>query len=270
MAILSGALTTSGPSGGFSGTNNNNKNGNRGKGNANTNTSNKQQHVSYVSVPLCSSMVMSNADGRLLRFSVAWQSTTDYPWILKTVSCGYVLLTLLPSCTSLRLASCRPRWSSFAMKRLQLCYLKVLFSVLHKSIRETALLVICLRFLRIRWVPSSILNLKRFNAFLAYNHFKMEGLDCVKCLIERGDWMVKLDLQDAYYLVAVSSKHCKFLRFYWKGSLYEYICFPFGLFSAPRTFTKLTKSVVAQLRGLGIRLIIYLDDLLILNMFHDS
>ena len=93
----------------------------------------------------------------------------------------------------------------------------------------------------------------------------MEGLDCVKCLIERGDWMVKLDLQDAYYLVAVSSKHCKFLRFYWKGSLYAYICFPVGLFSAPRTFTKLTKSVVAQLRGLGIRLIIYLDDLLILN-----
>ena len=93
----------------------------------------------------------------------------------------------------------------------------------------------------------------------------MKGLDCVKYLIERGDWMVKLDLQDAYLLVAVHSEHFKFLRFYWKGILYEYVCLPFGLSSAPRVFTKLLRPVVAYLRSLGIRLFIYLDDLLIIN-----
>ncbi len=40
---------------------------------------------------------------------------------------------------------------------------------------------------------------------------------------------------------------------------------PFGLSSAPRVFTKLMKPVVAFLRGFGIRLIIYFDDLLIFN-----
>ncbi|KZR96378.1 Uncharacterized protein APZ42_009313, partial [Daphnia magna] len=53
-------------------------------------------------------------------------------------------------------------------------------------------------------------------------------------------------------------------------SLYEYLCLAFGLCSAPRVFTKLLKPVVAFLRGRGIRLIIYLDDLLFLNQSHDG
>lgn len=46
--------------------------------------------------------------------------------------------------------------------------------------------------------------------------------------------------------------------------MYEFACLPFGLSSAPRVFTKLMKPVVAQLRKQGIRLIIYLDDILIM------
>jgi hypothetical protein len=110
-----------------------------------------------------------------------------------------------------------------------------------------------------------ILNLKCLNRFIVYQQFKMEGLDCVKYIIQPGDWMAKTDLQDAYFLVAVTLEHRKFLRFFWNDVLYDYSCLPFGLSSAPRVFTKLLKPVVAYLRELGIRLVIYLDDLLILN-----
>ncbi|KZS06449.1 Uncharacterized protein APZ42_030096 [Daphnia magna] len=113
-------------------------------------------------------------------------------------------------------------------------------------------------------------HLKRLNAFIAYKHFKMEGLECVKFLLQRGDWMVKSDLQYAYFLVPLAPDHCRFLRFYWKGNLYEYLYLAFGLCSAPRVFTKLLKPVVAFLRERGIRLIIYLDDLLILNQSRDG
>jgi len=81
---------------------------------------------------------------------------------------------------------------------------------------------------------------------------------------KKGDFMVKLDLKDAYFTVLVWKGHQKFLRFIWKETLWEFACLPFGLASAPRTFTKIRKPVVATLRNLGIRLIIYLDDLLIL------
>ncbi len=47
--------------------------------------------------------------------------------------------------------------------------------------------------------------------------------------------------------------------------MYQYTCLPFGLSSAPWAFTKLLKPVVAYLRKRGIRLIIYLDDMLIIG-----
>ena len=46
--------------------------------------------------------------------------------------------------------------------------------------------------------------------------------------------------------------------------MYQYVCLPFGLSSAPRVFTKILKPIVARLRAMGIRLIIYLDDFLIM------
>ena len=59
--------------------------------------------------------------------------------------------------------------------------------------------------------------------------------------------------------------HWKYLRFLWKGTLQEFACLPFGLALAPRLFTKILKPVFALLRQSGIRMIIYLDDLLFMN-----
>ena len=59
--------------------------------------------------------------------------------------------------------------------------------------------------------------------------------------------------------------HKKYLQFLWKDSLLEFACLPFGLAVAPRVFTKILKPVVALLRRTGIRLIIYLDELLFMN-----
>lgn len=45
----------------------------------------------------------------------------------------------------------------------------------------------------------------------------------------------------------------------------DFACLPFGLASSPRIFTKLMKPVVAILRRTGIRLIVYLGDILFMN-----
>ena len=109
-----------------------------------------------------------------------------------------------------------------------------------------------------------VVNLKPLNQFLPYEHFKMEGIHMVRDLLRKGDFMVKIDLKDAYFTVPLCLAHQKFVRFSWEGTLYEFACLPFGLSIAPRVFTKIMKPVVALLRQLGIRLIIYLDDLLIM------
>ena len=74
--------------------------------------------------------------------------------------------------------------------------------------------------------------------------------------------MVKIDLKDAYFTVLLCQGHQTFVRFKLEGTLYEFACLPFGL--APRVFTKIMKPIVAFLRQLGIRLIMYLDNLLIM------
>ena len=109
-----------------------------------------------------------------------------------------------------------------------------------------------------------VINLKNLNSFVDFQHFKVEGIYMLRDLLKKGDFMVKLDLKDAYFTVPVWIGHQKYLRFLWKETLWEFACLPFGLANAPRTFTKIMKPVVAALRNLGIRLIIYLDDLLIL------
>ena len=40
---------------------------------------------------------------------------------------------------------------------------------------------------------------------------------------------------------------------------------PFGLGPAPKIFTKIIKHAVAFLRRLGVRIVIYLDDMIVLN-----
>jgi len=107
-----------------------------------------------------------------------------------------------------------------------------------------------------------VINLKKLNSFLNLYHFKMEGSHLLKSLVIEGDYFVKVDLKDAYFTVAIHPDHTKYLKFRWKGVIYMFTSLPLGLASAPWAFTKLLRVVIAVLRKQGVRLIIYLDDLL--------
>ena len=110
-----------------------------------------------------------------------------------------------------------------------------------------------------------IFNLRSLNQWVAYEHFKMEGIATIKEVVKQGDWMTRLDLKDAYLTIPIHPKEQKFFQFVWRGRKYQFVSLPFGLSSAPRLFTKLLRPVVGYLRSIGIRVVIYLDDLLLLN-----
>ena len=109
-----------------------------------------------------------------------------------------------------------------------------------------------------------VVNLKVLNSYVQQVPFKMEGIHLVKDLLRPGDWMTKVDLKDAYFAIPPHCQDRKFLRFQWQGKLYQFNCLPFGLSSAPWIFTKATKPVVTILRSLGMRIIIYIDDILVM------
>ena len=52
------------------------------------------------------------------------------------------------------------------------------------------------------WRP--VLNLKPLNRFVISPHFKMESVRSVKNLVQPGDWLIKLDLKDAYLAVPIA------------------------------------------------------------------
>ena len=53
-------------------------------------------------------------------------------------------------------------------------------------------------------------------------------------------------MKDAYLHVPIASEHRRFLRFWWRGNKFQFRRLPFGLSSAPRTFTRLTSSLRSQ------------------------
>ena len=80
----------------------------------------------------------------------------------------------------------------------------------------------------------------------------MEGLHCLKFLLEQNDFMCKIDLKDGYFGIPLRKQSSLYVRFNWQGNLYEYLCLCFGLGPASKVFTKLVKIPIALLRRINI------------------
>ena len=57
-----------------------------------------------------------------------------------------------------------------------------------------------------------VFNLKHLNAFVVYQYFNMEGVQMLTSMIQTHDWMMTIDLKDAYLCVPIAGKHRKYLR----------------------------------------------------------
>lgn len=61
---------------------------------------------------------------------------------------------------------------------------------------------------------------------MVYIHFKMEGINQIKYIIQQGDWLIKLDLKDAYFTIPIYNANQKYMRFPWEGKIYRFLCLP--------------------------------------------
>ena len=86
-----------------------------------------------------------------------------------------------------------------------------------------------------------IFNLKHLNEAVTYRKFKMDTLESAIKLMKPGCFMTSIDLRDAYYSVPITPEHRKYLKFMWRGVLYQFTSLPMGLTSSPRLFTKILK-----------------------------
>lgn len=115
-----------------------------------------------------------------------------------------------------------------------------------------------------------ILNLKRLNKNINKVRFKMEDFRTASKMTPYNGLMATIDLKEAYLRVPIAKSSRKYLRFRFDNDLYEFTAMPYGLSSAPRTFTKIMKEVITYLRTRGYKSVVYLDDILCIGDTYDE
>lgn len=205
--------------------------------------------------------------GRLRYFLHNWEQITQDPWVLQVVSGCPLSFTKSPP---LQAPGSAQAPHPLAEDQMRVMEEEVLNLLEKKAIREVSPERALGFYSNVFTVPKKdggwrpIINLKRLNQYLEVPHFKMESIQSLKNSILPNDYLAKVDLKDAYLSVPMDPRtHC-YLRFVWKGSVFEFTSLPFGLAPAPLIFTKLLKPVATFIRKHGVRIIIYLDDMLLM------
>merc|ERR1711954_159312 len=108
-----------------------------------------------------------------------------------------------------------------------------------------------------------VINMKPLNEHIAKETFCMETSRDVRSLLSPGDFGAVIDLTDAYYTVKLHEDSCKYCRFIVDGIIYEYVALPMGLTCSARIFTRVALFIGSKLRKQGVRIVLYIDDLLV-------
>ncbi|WP_411025360.1 reverse transcriptase domain-containing protein, partial [Salmonella sp. s55004] len=188
--------------------------------------------------------------GRLLQFRLQWELICPDKWILDIISSGYHIefsspppllgggkVTQIPSHQDQR---------EVLESEIDLLLLKR--AIVRVSDQEGPLYLSSF-FLAPKkpnsWRP--ILNLRPLNsAHIRPKHFRMENLAVILPFLSKQMWAASLDLQDAYLHIPIAEDNQQFLAFRYKGQSYKFRSLPFGLSTAPRVFTMVTRVVIAH------------------------
>ena len=108
---------------------------------------------------------------------------------------------------------------------------------------------------------------RALNEFQAKEAFKMDTLQSVADCIQPNDFGLLVDLTDCYLTMGLHPSQRKYCRFRHPstGRRMQWKTISFGMSEAPRICTKLLRPLVGLLKRLGIRCVLYIDDLLILH-----
>ena len=140
--------------------------------------------------------------GRLRFFQANWHLVTDDPWVLETIMGYKIEFHSMPH---------QVAWPQTFMSKAQEEAVQTeidkmaLQGAIHPVSCNTEGGFVSSIFLvdKKDGGHRPVINLKKLNSFVNFQHFKMEGIHMLRDLLKKGDFMVKLDLKDAYFTVPV-------------------------------------------------------------------
>lgn len=98
----------------------------------------------------------------------------------------------------------------------------------------------------------------------------MEAVRAVLSAIQHQDWMVTVNLKDAYLQVPVHPTSRRFLHYGWKNRIIPFKVLYFGFSTAPQVFTRNMAPLAVELHRREIRIHQYLDEWLLLASSHQE
>ena len=201
--------------------------------------------------------------GRLRAHLPFWVEIGAPPWVLETIRSGYVIPfeNIPPGVCLSNNRSALEHGDFISSAVCDLLELGLISEVLTPPTVINPLSVS----VNSEGKPRLILDLRHVNSYIPKAQFRMEDWKVFLQYLSRGGFMYKFDLKSGYHHIDICQPHHQFLGFQWAlgGTRSRYFCFtvlPFGLSSAPYLFTKFFRPLVRYWRGLGIHLVLYLDD----------
>ena len=113
------------------------------------------------------------------------------------------------------------------------------------------------------WRP--VIDLSRLNRSVRVSHFHMETQQSVLQSLRPGDWMVSLDMKDAYLQVPVHPESRCYLRFCVGEEVFQFRALCFSVSTDPQAFTRVMAPILSIMHRHGFRILRYLDDWLVLG-----
>ena len=110
-----------------------------------------------------------------------------------------------------------------------------------------------------------ISDCRKLNKFLQPKHFKLDHWKNIFPFLRKGWWAAKIDLQHAYFHLALHEQLKPYVRLQVQGDIYEFQAACFGLSTLPQIWMEVMKVFQKLWREKGILCFVYLDDILVLN-----
>ena len=205
--------------------------------------------------------------GRLQQFASQWRRITRDPWVLEVVSQGLTFRWKTRPCLKTEPWFFRPPNDQEKYARLQK---EIDDLLLKRAIEETPRdlpawysLVFLVPKKSGGWRP--VFDLSQLNQFLVIPKFRMESALTIMKSLAMGDWVVSIDVKDAYLHVPIHPEYQKYLHLAFRGKVYKFTVLPFGVATAPYVFTRIVGAMADAIHLEGIKFHHYLDDWLIVG-----
>lgn len=200
--------------------------------------------------------------GNLINYSSRWEQITSNPVILQWIRHGAELpFHSEPD-------EFEEKNKAFNSKEAEFITKEISALLASGCIRESLTKPKCVS--KITVVPKKgkdsyrlIIDLQTLNSFCKPKTFKYETIDDATNCITHKDELVTLDIKHGFYHVNVARDFQKYLGFKWLNKYYVFSVLPMGSSCSPYYFCKILRTVIEYLRSTGVKVVAYVDDLII-------